>query len=170
MGQRAETIGIMPTLHEALKARFSMVRRDLDRVLGRYTEDDYHWAPTEGMRTVHGQLFEIVGKEVELLDYAKKGGKEGWIEIEEYGEREKTLAGMREVLAEYRKATFEFIDSQTESDLEKPVSFPTDWWEGMGLSEMPMHEVLRTLAMHEWYHTGQLYSYLWSRGDDPYKW
>ena len=92
------------------------------------------------------------------------------MEIEEYGEREKTLAGMREVLAEYRKGTLEFIDSQSESDLEMAVSFPTDWWEGLGLPEMPMHEVLRTLAMHEWYHTGQLYAYRFSKGDDPYNW
>ena len=32
-----------------------------------------------------------------------------------------------------------------------------------------MHEVLRNIAAHEWYHTGQLVSYLWTRGEDPYK-
>ena len=170
MGECPKEIRVVSILQEQLKARFNMVRRDLNRVLDRFTEDDYHWAPTEGMRTVHGQLFEIVGKEVELLDYAKKGGKEGWIEIEEYGEREKTLKGMREVLAEVRGGTLNDIDSFSESDLEKPVAFPTDWWESMGLFEMPLHEVYRTIAMHEWYHTGQLYSYLWTRGDDPYKW
>ena len=62
------------------------------------------------------------------------------------------------------------MDSLSESELQSPVKFPTDWWEGLLQPELPMHECFRTIAYHEWYHTGQLVSYLWSRGDDPYDW
>ena len=77
---------------------------------------------------------------------------------------------VKEVLAETRQSTLQYLDSLSEKDLEVPVKFPTDWWEGLGLPELPLHEVLRNIAAHEWYHTGQLVSYLWSNGDDPYKW
>ena len=80
------------------------------------------------------------------------------------------MEGLRDVLKEARLATLAFLDSLSEEDLEASVRFPTDWWEGLGLPELPLHEVLRNIAMHEWYHTGQLYSYLWSTGDDPDKW
>ena len=153
-----------------LKARFAIVRRDLDRVFAQLTDEMLPWAPTEGMRTVQGQLFEIVCKEIELLSYAKGWGREGWVEVEEFGGREKSIEGYKEVFAETRRETLAYLDSLSESGLEAPVQFPTDWWEGCGLPEMPLHEVFRTIAMHEWYHTGQLVSYLWSRSDDPYKW
>ena len=91
-------------------------------------------------------------------------------QVEDFGGREKSLAGIKEVLAETRKATVKYLDSLSDQDLEMPVKFPTDWWEGLGLAELPLHEVFRNVAMHEWYHTGQLVSYLWSRGDDPYSW
>ena len=153
-----------------LKARFALVRRDLDRVLSHLTQEMFTWAPSEGMRTVGGLLFEIAGKEVELLAYAKAGGREEWVEVENYGGREKSLSGMKDVLNEIRQATLSYLDTLSDQDLEMPVKFPTDWWEGLGLSELPLHEVFRNIAMHEWYHTGQLVSYLWSKGDDPDKW
>ena len=34
----------------------------------------------------------------------------------------------------------------------------------------PISEVLRSIATHESYHTGQLITYLWMRGDNPYEW
>lgn len=158
------------TTKDLLTARFAIVRRDLDRTLAHLTEEMFDWAPREGMRTVGGLLFEIAGKEVELLQYAKAGGREEWVEVENYGGREKTLEGMKDVLTEARQSTLAYLDSLSDQNLEMPVKFPTDWWEGLGLAELPLHEVFRSIVMHEWYHTGQLISYLWSRADDPYTW
>src|SRR5258708_2711044 len=148
---------------DLLKARFAIVRRDLDRVLAHLTQEMFLWAPRDGMRTIQNQLFEIAGKEVELLAYARAGGQEEWVEVENYGGREATLQGMKDVLKEARQATLAFLDSLSDKDLDAPVQFPTEWWEGLGLPELPLHEVFRSIAMHEWYHTGQLVSYLWAR-------
>jgi len=51
--------------------------------------------------------------------------------------------------------------------LEESVSNPERWWEALRLTEGPRSEVLRNIASHEWYHTGQLIIYLWMRGDNP---
>jgi uncharacterized damage-inducible protein DinB len=157
-------------MREFLIARFATVRRNLDRVLNHLTEDLIDWAPGEGMPTIGASLFEIVGKEIELLSYAKAGGRYEWVEVEDFGGREKTLVGLRSVLEATRQETLNYVHSLTDDDLESTVQFPTDWWEGLGLAELPLHEVIRNVAMHEWYHTGQLTSYLWSRGDDPTAW
>ena len=155
------------TTHTLLKARFATVRRDLDRVLAELTDDLLSWAPREGMRTVRGQLFEIIGKEIELLAYAKAEGKAEWQEIEGFGERESYVEGWKGIFAETRAGTLKYLDSLSESDLEMLICFPTDWWEGVGLTELPFHEVFRSIAAHEWYHTAQLVAYLQMGGLSP---
>jgi len=149
-----------------LKARFDIVRKDLERVMASVTDELLDWAPAEGMRTVRGQFFEIAGKEVELLSYAKAFGEAEWVEVESFGPREKTIEGWKEIMRELRADTLAYLDAISESDLSKLVRFPEDWWEGLGQAELPLHEVLRNIAAHEWYHTGQLVSYLWFKADD----
>lgn len=86
------------------------------------------------------------------------------------GENQDSIDGMRVVLAEMRQETLAYIDSLSESELETHVAFEGRWWEALRQQAMQRSEAIRSIAAHEWYHTGQLVSYLWSRGDDPYKW
>src|ERR1044071_8168652 len=95
----------MTSTQQLLKARFNVVRRDLDQVLAQLTDDMLPWAPAEGMRTIRGQLFEIVGKEVELLDWAKQGGQGEWNEVDSFGEGESTVEGWKEILDAVRNET-----------------------------------------------------------------
>jgi hypothetical protein len=147
---------------DLLKARFALVRRDFDAVLDRLIDDLLSWSPAEGLRTVSEQLFCVVGKEIELLDWMKKGGQSEWIEIElaQFGGRENSMKGWREILSEAREQTLGYLDTLSDTDLEAAVKFPEDWWEGLLLTEVPMHECFRTIAFHEWHHTGQLVSYV----------
>lgn len=145
-----------------------MVRQDLDQVLARFTDADVSWSPGQGARTVGGQLFEIVGKEVETLLWIQQG--EWPEEVSPFDPNSSTIAEMRTVLGSIREETFTYLDSQSEADLRRMIPCPDGWWEALRLTECPQDEILRNIAMHEWYHTGQLVSYLWIRGDDPYSW
>jgi uncharacterized damage-inducible protein DinB len=159
----------VPGTHDLLKARFAHVRRDLDRVLDKLVEADMRWAPALGMRTVAGQLVEIADKERETLAWVQTGI---WPDDEppSFAEETVTLAEARSALARLREATYTFIDGLSEAELERTVANPDGWYEALGLNQCPLSEVLRTVAAHEWYHTGQLVMYLWSRGEDPYAW
>jgi len=159
----------VPGTHDLLKARFAHVRRDLDRVLDKLVEADMRWAPGPGMRTVAGQLVEIADKERETLVWVQTGI---WPDDEppSFAEETVTLAEARAALARLREATYTFIDGLSEAELERTVANPDGWYEALGLNQCPLSEVLRTVAAHEWYHTGQLVMYLWSRGEDPYAW
>lgn len=159
-----------PTVHDFLKARLALVREDLDEVIGRLTEEMLPWAPTPGMRTVRGQLVEIACTEVMLMAWIREGKRLSWEEAEDLGEQSNTLEGLKGILRDTRSATLAYIDSLSADELEILVPFPERWFESLRFPMAPRAEAIRSLAAHEWYHTGQLVSYMWSRGDDPYKW
>lgn len=159
-----------PTQHELLKGRLATVRADLDEVMSRLTDDLLEWAPTSRMRTVHGQLAEIAGTEIQILH---------WIKNQEALSFEQATVGFadvasidawRQTLHDQRQETLRYLDSLTEDDLNELVEFPSDWFEALQLPAVPLSEGISSIAQHEWYHAGQLVSYVWSRGDDPYTW
>lgn len=156
----------MASLHDLLKARLAMVRSQLDQILDRVTDEDVTWAPAPGMRTIGGQLYEISGKETEIIAWLQTGE---WPDPEhDPFDKAASVAHMREVLKVNREATLAYLDSLTESKLSEVQAVPPGWWEGLKLPECPRHEIIRNIAAHEWYHTGQLVTYIWMRGDDPY--
>lgn len=157
------------TSHKFLVARLAMTRQDLDQVLARLTDADTTWAPREGMKTVGDLLLEIANKDREII---------GWLKNSEWPDDEPdpfdagtaTLAEMKAGLASTRKDSLAYIDSLPEDRLDDVISLPERWWEALRLLECPVSEMLRNISAHEWYHTGQLVTYLWSRGDDPETW
>lgn len=158
------------SLHDRLKARLELVRTDLEEVMGRLQESDIPFAPSDGMRTIGGQLAEIAGTERQILAWLRDGKSIPWEESNAFYERGASLAGMREVLGEVRAETLRYLYSLSEEELETPTPMPKGWFESLGADAVPPSEVFRSLAQHEWYHVGQLVSYQWYRGDDPYKW
>jgi uncharacterized damage-inducible protein DinB len=121
------------------------------------------------MRTVRGQLLEIANKEKEALKWIRTGT---WPDEDPdaFDEPAASLAEIQSVLGQLRADTYAYIDSLSEGELEQPVFPPQKWWEALGLTECPRSEVLRNIAVHEWYHTGQLVTYFWVRGDNPDEW
>lgn len=159
----------MAAAHDYLKARFAYVRQDLDGVLGRLKDSDLSWSPAEGARTIAGQLLEIANKEKETLVWIQTGA---WPDggPDAFEPETATLKGIQSTLAALRAATYAYIDSLSEADLDELVQSPQKWWEALRLTACPRADVLRNIAVHEWYHTGQLVTYLWIRGDNPDAW
>lgn len=157
-------------LHGRIRARLALVREDLDEVLARLNEDDLGWAPTSGMRTIAGQLTEIACTEKQVLLWMRDGKHVPYSELLGQDENGASLTAMKDVLAHTRQSTLAYLDSLSPEELEIPVPFPERWFESLRQPTMARSEAFRSIAQHEWYHVGQLVSYLWSRSDDPYKW
>lgn len=159
----------MAEARDFLKARFASVRQDLDQVLRRLTDADLSWAPREGMRTIAGQLLEIANKEKEALGWVQTGV---WPDDgpDAFDSETATLEDIRSAMAALRIATYDYIDSLSNTELEQPIPNPNRWYEALRVTDCPLSEVLRSIATHESYHTGQLVIYLWLRGDHPYEW
>src|SRR5688572_20884550 len=110
----AETL----SLHDRLRARLQLVRNDLEGVMGRLQEADIPFAPSDGMRTIGGQLAEIAGTETQIMAWLRDGKTIPWEEANNFYERGASLAGMREALTEIRAETLRYLDSLSEEQLE----------------------------------------------------
>lgn len=100
----------------------------------------------------------MANKEKELIAWLKTGE---WPDDDpDSFEETATLAEMRSVFDGLRQQTLGYIDSFDEEGLEELVTSPEKWWEALRLEACPRSEILRNIAAHEWYHTGQLIVYL----------
>jgi uncharacterized damage-inducible protein DinB len=146
------------------------MRRDFDEILDRLTPELLPWSPSPGMRTIAGQIVEIVGTEIQLIASLKDLP---WIDDDEaammMGDTN-SLDDLRQATLEFRRQTLEYLDSLTEAQLAEEVQFGAGWLGSLGLPTIPRSEVFLNIADHEWYHVGQLTSYLWAHGDNPYVW
>jgi uncharacterized damage-inducible protein DinB len=160
----------IPSTREVLVARLAYIRRDLDEVVGRLTQDMMAWAPSEGARTIGGQLFEIAVVEYDAIMTLTQGREVSDAEAEaEFGDTHSKF-NMVTMLTSVREETLGALESFSDAQLEESVAFARPWFGTAGLPAAPRAEIFRSIAYHEWYHVGQLVSYLWTRGDDPYKW
>lgn len=149
--------------HDYLKARLLYVRQDFDEVLDKLTDAGLRWRPADDMPSVAGLLVEMANKEKELIAWLQSGE---WPNDDPDAFKETaTLAEMRSVFATLREETLRYIDSFDEAGLEELVPCPEKWWEALRLEACPRSEILRNLAAHEWYHTGQLIVYLHARSE-----
>ena len=156
--------------HSLLKARLALVRRDLDQAIEHVTQETMEWAPRQGMRTVAGQFVEIIGTEMQLVarlrDDRYMSDDDAKAVIGDCASLENLCRSLKQV----REETLGFLDSLSESELLEEVEFGAGWFASLMLPTVPRAEVFLNIADHEWYHVGQLTSYLWMRGEEPYEW
>ena len=163
-------IPVKNTRSALLKARLALVRRDLDPLVDRITPDLLDWAPADGMRTVSGQIVEIVGTEIQLIALLRDGQQISDPEAREMMGDCNNLDNLRHALVTFRQQTLDYLDSLSEAYLAEEIPFEGGWFASLMLPTVPRAEILLNIADHEWYHVGQLTSYLWERGHNPYEW
>ncbi|MGV3616804.1 MAG: DinB family protein [Fimbriimonas sp.] len=159
----------MSTTRDLILARLSTTRMGLDEVLQHLDPGMMTWAPRKGMRTVAGQLVEIAATEVQILARLRD---DQWISDDEVRDRigaHEDFDRLKEFLAEVRGKTLAYIEGLSHAELDESVPIK-GWHESIGLPETPRSEVFASICQHEAYHTGQLVSYLWAHGDNPYEW
>ncbi|MEQ1934032.1 MAG: DinB family protein [Fimbriimonadaceae bacterium] len=152
-----------------IEARLAVTRQDLDEVLSHLADDDMRWAPREGMKSVGDLLLEIARKDHEIVSYLKNGE---WPDDDPdpFDAASATLSEAKAGLIATRAATLAYLHSLNPAELDEIITLPERWWESLRLLECPRSEMLRNISAHEWYHTAQLITYLWSRGDNPEEW
>lgn len=153
-----------------LKARLALVRRDLEPIVKRLSPEMLDWSPAAEMRTISGQLVEIIGTEIQLIARLREGKQLSDDEAREIIGDCRDLSNLQRALADVRQQTIEYLDSLSEDELHEEVEFDAGWFASLMLPTVPRTEIFLNIADHEWYHVGQLTSYLWARGVDPYSW
>ncbi len=160
----------MITQSYLIRASLQSTRNELAEVLPHLTEEMLNWAPAAGMRTIKGQFVEILGTEVSMMEPMMKKPKRTYQEIDAEFQKLDSVAELIRALIVTRHLTLELLSSLDEEGLSAQVEVSEGYAEYLGLEFVPCSEMFRMLIRHEAYHTGQLVSYLWACGNDPYSW
>ena len=81
-----------------------------------------------------------------------------------------SISSLQQVLVDVRGATLSYIEALSEVQLAEAVAAGNPWFASFGLKLVPRYDALTSIALHEHYHVGQLITYVWTKGDDPYAW
>ncbi|HEY3779875.1 MAG TPA: DinB family protein [Fimbriimonadaceae bacterium] len=157
------------TQKEIIKGRLDYVREWLNPILSRLTQEMLPWAPVDGMRTIAGQLVEIISVEAQLVPVLKGEQELSDEQIEAMIGDLNSLEALKGALTNVRAKTLAQLELLSETELTAEVSLP-QWYGAYWPKSCPRGEHFRNIAEHEFYHVGQLNSYMWAKGDNPYDW
>lgn len=143
------------------------IRADLRKELAPVQDIDLDWAPKEGMKSYRALLKEIGAIQVETSIFVREGRVPPWEEAESYVTGD-TVAQIVASLDHLLDELVEFLSGQTDADFDRFLDVK-DWEWFFGTSQIEPDEMVRWVARHEYYHLGQIVTYNWMRGLDPYK-
>jgi len=150
-----------------LRHDLTSTREELVKTMSESPSVDLEWSPAGEMKTYRAILKEIGAMEVESAIFLQTGRVPEWSEAESKVS-EGPLPALRESLTEIRRETLSLLDGADDRWLETPVDIPTEWVKFMGDSNIERQEFFRWIVRHEYYHLGQIVTYRWIQGVDPY--
>lgn len=153
-----------------IRAQLTSVRKEFAETFPHLTDEILDYAPAEGMRTIHGQIVELLSTESTIASRIKGETRIPYPELEASFWEIKAVGGLVAKLEEVRNQTLEILNSASESELGRAVETSKEFAQWLELDQPTVGEMLRFIARHESYHCGQLVSYLWARGNNPYDW
>lgn len=151
---------------ERLFKTLNEVRQELVATAQGITADEFGWAPGEGMKSYREQLQEIGTMEKLTIAWLATGQELSW-DMPAYVQGESAETALQSLDA-IRKETLSYLETATEEKLQTPIPVPAEWQQYWGPALEP-EEALRWVYMHEYYHLGQLITYRWIQGHNPYK-
>lgn len=151
-----------------IRAALASTRVELEEALARLTEEMGDWAPSPGMRTMKGQLVEILVTEQDTV--ARIKGVPGSDPAQDEVIARLPVADLIQQLRAAREATLAELERRGELGLDDEVPTSEGFRSYLGLEKVTAGELFRHIVRHESYHCGQIVSCLWARGDNPYDW
>ena len=144
-------------------------RAELAKEILELRPEDLGWAPKEGMKTYQALLQEIGTMEQLCTRWLTQKVMLSWPEVDaSLAAAASDPASILRALEAIRAETLQYLRDCTEESLETPIEVAPDWHQYMG-AELEPEEFVRWISRHEYYHLGQIISYRWIQGNNPYK-
>lgn len=153
-------------LRDRLIHELQSIRKELIEAVTPIEDLDY--APAEGMKAYADLLKEIGAMEAESSIFLRTGNVPKWQDAKACV----TGSTTKEILESFqqiRSDLLEWLNPTDDEHLRAPIPIPEDWWDFFGDQEIEREELLRWVARHEYYHLGQIVSYRWVQGFNPYE-
>lgn len=155
---RPHAVRLLKTLDE--------IRKELVDTVQGLTPEEFGWAPAEGMKSYAALLQEIGTMEKLTTAWLTSGQELPW-DMAAYVRGDSAANALAD-LAAIRTETLAYLHDVSEEKLETPVAVPAAWQQYWG-AEIEPEEGIRWVALHEYYHLGQMIIYRWQTGHNPYK-
>lgn len=152
----------------SIKAALGSVRQELLEALERVTEEMGDYSPSPGMRTIKGQMVEILVTEVDAL--ARITGGPGSDPSQDDALMALPVSDLMQQLDSSRASTLAALEEAGDEGLSRELKVSDGFRSYLGLEVVTVGDLFYHIVRHESYHSGQLHSYLWARGDNPYEW
>jgi len=157
----------MPSLNQRLLWELEEIRDELSAIMDKFSREEFAWAPRPDMKSPQALLREIGIMEKLCVALASGGELLDWeTAIEWQGD---DVGTHMQDLKEVREDTIQFLESTSPETLVVPVAVPSQWQQYFREAEVEPEELIRWVARHEYYHLGQLVTYSWLLGNNPYK-
>jgi hypothetical protein len=151
---------------ERLLFELDQVRREL-RTEAKYI-DDIDWAPTPDMKSYRALLLEVGAMQAETFVMLSERRIPEWSESESLVAGDTVSDKLSSLDTTLEKIKMVLMATKDDA-LEATVTVPHEWVASFGAREVEIEEFVRWVARHEYYHLGQIVSYNWIRGINPYK-
>jgi uncharacterized damage-inducible protein DinB len=156
----------MATLAQRLLRELKDIRDELQQVVRKFQPEEFHWQPRPGMKSAKDLLQEIGRMEKICMNVAMGGPKLEWQNAVSWSGTDVTAT--LEDLAAVRTETVRHLQSTSDERLHNPIQLPDSWHQYFAGPTVELEEIIRWVARHEYYHLGQLITYRWLLGYNPY--
>ncbi len=157
----------MATLSQRLLRELQEVREELVSVASRLKPEEFDWHPRPDMKSPKELLQEIGTMEKICMTVVARGPKLDWDRAVSWSGND--VKAFLKDLEAIRAETVRHLQSARDEELHKPVPLPENWHQYFGGPTVEPEEIVRWVARHEYYHLGQLITYRWLLGYNPYK-
>jgi uncharacterized damage-inducible protein DinB len=156
---------------DRLLKELNVIRAELAEEVQRIKPEELDWAPRPDMKSSKALLLEIGWMETFYTSWLLRQMVVDWDPTAD--SPVDTPDAVLEALRRVREETLCYLSACSEEQLETPVPLPDVCPAGEGPEywEPPVEpaEVIRWISRHEYYHLGQIISYRWILGDNPYR-
>ena len=156
------------SLRGRLEFDLGSVRKELVEHVSRIQSAEFGYAPSPGMKSYRDLIVEIGAMEVESCTLLATGVVPSWADCEARV-RGDTAQDLLASLNDIRRFTLVWLEDATPEDLAKAIPIPESWWPYMGREKIEAEEFIRWISRHEYYHLGQIITYRWIQGHNPYR-
>ena len=142
------------------------IRDELVGEINRVKPEEFDVAPAEGAKSYKALLQEIATMEKLCAGWVSTGSMPDWETAIAWSGNDipSILADIEKVRAE----TTAYLEEVDEAGLQTPKRLPEDWWQYFPVKDIEPEEMIRWVIRHEYYHLGQIITYRWLAGDNPY--
>jgi hypothetical protein len=145
------------------------VRTELSTEVGKLKPEEFDWSPKPEleMKTCKALLQEIGTMEKICMNWVVNRQMLDWSTAVLWSGD--TAASIMKDLEAVRNDTLAYLRDATEEQLQTAQPVPDEWRQYFPEDAIEPEEMIRWVSKHEYYHLGQLISYRWILGDNPYK-